>query len=182
MDGQPREGLSLLDAGDEKLDNELDDPFFVATLVDLLVDLGEYERAEGHFRDWPGPKEGFDYWRLQAVLLEDVDEDFEAALEAYDKALQTWPGQADWRLMHRKAGCLARAGERDQARAVRTRATEVELLMEDEVHQRLRHVLGNLNDADGLKEVAAFYRKLDRTREATAWSREVARLVAATLE
>ncbi len=180
--GQPREALSLLDVGDEKIDNELADPFFVATLIDLLIDLGEYERADQRFRAWPGAREGFDYWRLKAIILEEVHQDFVSALEAYDQALQTWPGPAEWRLMHRKAGCLARAGDRDQASQVRSRAEEVEKLMEEGVHQRLRYVLGFLDDPDGLKEVIAFYRQLGRPREVTAWSREVARLVAAQLE
>jgi len=180
--GQPGEALSLLDVGDDKLDNEFQDPFFVTTLIDLLLDLGEFERADERFRNWPGPLEGYDYWRLKATILEDVHGDFESALQAYDMAIQTWPGPAEWRLMHRKAGCLARAGQREQASAMRDRADRVEKLMGDDVHQRLRHVLGSLDNPEYLKELVAFYRKLGRTREANAWSREVATRVAATLE
>lgn len=180
--GKPSEALSLLDVGDDKFDNALQDPFFVATLVELLIDLGEYERADQRFRAWPGLQEGFDYWRLKALILEEVHNEFESALEAYDMALQTWPGPAEWRLMHRKAGCLARSGQREQADQMRVQADVVEKLMEDDVHQRLRHVLGFLDNADDLREVVAFYRKLGRAREATAWSQEVASRVAATLE
>ena len=180
--GQPREALSLLDVGDEQIDNEFEDPFLLSTLIDLLIELGEYERADQRFQAWPGSREGFDYWRLRAVILEEVHGDFESALKAYDEALRIWPGPAEWRLMHRKAGCLARAGQREVASAMRVQADVVEALMEDDVHQRLRFLLGSLDNPDKLKEVVAFYRKLGRTREATAWSREVARLMAASLE
>jgi len=180
--GQPGEALGLLDVGDEEIDNELTSPFFVATLVELLIDLGQYEEANQRFEAWPGPHEGFDYWRLKAVVLEDVHGEYKSALQAYDKALEIWPGPAEWRLMHRKAGCLARAGLREEAAATRREAEVVEKLMEDDVHQRLRFVLGFLDNPDNLKEVVAFYRKLDRPREATAWSLEIARLLAATLE
>ena len=147
----------LAKLGIHSLDNELRDPFFVATLVDLLIDLGEYRRAEEHFEKWPGAKDEFDYWRLRAIILEEARDDFEAAIVAYDAALATWPGQVDWRLMHRKAGCLAQAGKRDEAVEMRERADTVERLMDDEVHRRLRYILLNLDEVSGIKSLEPEY-------------------------
>jgi len=180
--GKPAEALDLLNLDDGNLDEELRDPFFVATLVDSLIDLGEYEQAEARFRDWPDPAEGFDYWRLKGVILEEVHHQYAAALEAYDLALAIWPGPTDWGLLHRKAGCLAKAGRREEAVQVRAQAEKVTQLMSDEVHKRLRYVLGFLENPEYLREVAEFYRSLGRTREADAWTREAALRVAHTLE
>ena len=48
--------------------------------------------------------------------------------------------------------------------------------MDEKIHQRLRRVLGNLNDPEQLPEVVDFYQKIDRPREAAAWSDHIARL------
>jgi hypothetical protein len=54
--------------------------------------------------------------------------------------------------------------------------------MEDSVHQRIRYVLGFLENPAYLREVADFYRKLGREREASAWLREAGSRVADTLK
>jgi len=180
--GKPAEALSLLDVDKASPDNELRDAFYVATWMDCLMDLGEYAAAAERLQKWPGAREGFDYWRLKAMILDEVDEDYEAALEAYDLALATWPGPTDWRLMHRRIGCLVRSGKQDAAAQSRAEAEEVTGLMKDEVHNRLRYVLGFLDNPEFLREVGDFYRKLGRSREAEAWTREAARRIANTLE
>ena len=169
----------MLDGVGQNLNN---DHFCAAAWIDSLLDLGEYERAAKLFAEWPGSTETFDYSRLNAVILEDVKNDYEAAALAYNEALGTWPGPSDWRLIHRKAGCLARMGKRDEAAKLRERAATVENLMEDGVHRRLRFVLGSLDEPNSIREIIAFYRELGRQLEVDAWSRELALRVAETLE
>ena len=180
--GKLREALEVMQPDKIPVEDLPTDPFFLATLIDLLIGLGEFSQAEERFQQWPGPTDGFDYWRIKAILLEQSQGDFAAALQAYDRALEIWPGPADWRLMHRKAGCLARAKRNEEAITVRARAQAVEQLMKNEVHQRLRYILGSLDNPDYLREMADFYRKLGRTRETAAWMREAGSRIADTLE
>jgi hypothetical protein len=42
--------------------------------------------------------------------------------------------------------------------------------MDDKIHDRLRVVLGQLQDPGVLTEVVDFYRKIGRPEEAAAWS------------
>jgi tetratricopeptide (TPR) repeat protein len=180
--GKPREALEVLRVSEATAENELQNVFYVTILIDLLIDLGEYEQAEARFQNWPGENENFNYWRLKAILAEQSGRDLAAALEAYDKALEIWPGPADWRLMHRKAGCLAQSRRTQEAVAMRARAETVEKLMENSVHERLRYILGFLDNPDHLREVADFYRKLGREREGAAWLREAGSRIADTLK
>lgn len=180
--GKPREALEVLNVQEATAENEFQNVFYVKILIDLLIDLGEYDEANARFEKWPGGKEGFDYWRLKAILLEQSHGDFGGALEAYDKALIIWPGPANWRLMYRKAGCLAQSQRAEEAVEMRARAKSIEKLMENSVHERLRYILGFLDNPDHLREIADFYRKLGRDREVTAWLREAGSRIADTLK
>ena len=53
---------------------------------------------------------------------------------------------------------------------MRDRAATLEALMDDKVHDRLRIVLGQLDNPEVLIEVVDFYRKIGRPEEAEAWS------------
>jgi len=72
--------------------------------------------------------------------------------------------------MNRVANCLARAGDQEGATTMRDRAATLEALMDDKVHDRLRIVLGQLDNPEVLIEVVDFYRKIGRPEEAEAWS------------
>ncbi len=53
---------------------------------------------------------------------------------------------------------------------MRDRAATLEALMNDKVHDRLRIVLGQLDNPQVLQEVVDFYRMIGRPEEAEAWS------------
>jgi tetratricopeptide (TPR) repeat protein len=176
LEGDARMGLEFLDQGADKLQSPEQDPFYSATLIGILIELGELERADRCFRQWPGPREGYEYWLAQGQVLEVVRGQYAEASRAYDRALSEWPGAIDWRTRHRKANCLARL--RDQAGATRQReqAKVIENLMEEKIHQALREALGSLNDPEQGRKLVDFYQKIGRPREAAAWSEHVARL------
>lgn len=147
------------------------DPFFVGTLVDVLVDLGEMERAGAEFDAWPEGDRSRGYWLARGRVAQEVRDDPAVGAEAFDEALGMWPGPIDWRSMHRAATCRARAGDRDRAAELRSRAGELETLMDEKVHARLRRALVTLDNRESLGDLVDFYRKIDRPREAEAWSR-----------
>ncbi|MBM4000469.1 MAG: tetratricopeptide repeat protein [Planctomycetes bacterium] len=180
MEGQPKYALEMLDFGEPELaDSERNDPYLLATYISALIDLGRHEEAMACLRRWPEPRDGYEYWRWKGVLDEDLREDYSAAIEAYDRALDGWPGPADWRTMVRKANCLTRLGRSDEAARLRAKADRVEHMMKDAVHQRLRDALAQLNDGPSLLSVAEYYRDLGRPREAAEWLQLATRLSAA---
>jgi hypothetical protein len=103
-------------------------------------------------------------------VLQDARDDPAGAAAAYAESLAAWPGPIDWRTMNRAANCLARAGDQEGATAMRDRAATLEALMNDKVHDRLRIVLGQLDNPEVLQEVVDFYRMIGRPEEAEAWS------------
>lgn len=176
LSGDSRFALESLEKNLDKMQNEEHDAFFLATMISLLIEQGEFERADEYFKNWPEPHRGYEYWLAQGQVLQEVRGEFAEAIQAYDLALRDWPGPADWRTRNRKANCLAQL--RDQAGAAREReqAKVIENLMAEKVHRRLRFVLGFLDRPDLLQEVVDFYQKIARPREATAWSEHIARL------
>ncbi|MFQ5733774.1 MAG: hypothetical protein ACE5KM_17695 [Planctomycetaceae bacterium] len=149
------------------------DPFFVATFVEVLIDLGEFDQAKTIMKSWPKPHSGYSFWRCRGIVKDEVLKDARAALSDYSKALATPMGKTDWPLMVRKAHCLVLVHRKPDAAELRKQAKDVEKLMEKDVHQRLRRTLTQLQRPERLLEMAEFYRKLGRIREAEAWQRHV---------
>lgn len=147
------------------------DSFFLPTFISALIETGELETAKQRFASWPKGKDGYDYWITAGRISDLVDRDNKAAGHAYDEALKIWPGPVDWPTMHRKSQCSARMGERDRAAEERARSKKVELLMEPEVHQRLRRALADLNSQETALQMIEFYNQLDRKGEAEEWQK-----------
>lgn len=176
LEGDPGKALQLLDEFENAGDNTSADPFYTATKIGVLFDLGEFERAEHCFASWPTPHAGHEYWKWRATLSDEVQGDGHAALADYDQALAVWPGPVDWRTRSRKANCLARLRDLQTAEAERNTAKQIEELMDDKTHSEIRAALGRLDDAAALNKVANFYRRLNRPREERCWRDEARRL------
>jgi tetratricopeptide (TPR) repeat protein len=177
-EGDPQFARRVLDAAAKALPAAQWDRLFVAVSVATHLDLGQFDEAQALVRDWPEGARGHAYWKSKALVLEDVQGRHEEALAAYDRALALWPGPADWRLHHRRAGCLARLRRPGETAAAKERAARVQALMAAENHERLREALASLDDPAKLAEVIDFYRQLGRDREAEAWQRHAARVAA----
>jgi tetratricopeptide (TPR) repeat protein len=175
-EGDARLALESLDQAQAKIQGAEQDPFYLATLISILIEMGELDRADRCFQQWPEPHTGYEYWLAEGQVLQEVRGQYAEACRAYDLALGEWPGTVDWRTRNRKANCLARM--RDQAGAARERAAAkvMEQLMDEKIHQRLRYALGFLNDPKCARELVDFYQKIGRPREAAAWSEHIARL------
>lgn len=157
-------------------DDAFQSPFYVATLVAVMLEIGKLDEAKSELERWPQPTEGYAYWSTAAKVFEVIDRDAAAAVAAYDRALAVWPGPAEWSLMHRKAQCLARLGKKAEAESVRNDAKRVELQMEALTHQKLRAALANLDSPDTATQMLDFYQSLNREQEATCWQNVLNRL------
>jgi len=162
--------LDLLDGAlAARPDEARSEAFFMETLIDVLVDLGEMERAGREFDAWEPTSTPRSYWLARARVEDEVRNDSAAAARSYDEALKTWPGEIDWRTMNRAASCLARAGNPERAGELRSRGAALERLFDEKTQSRLRMALVGLDNPEALREVADFYRKIDRPREAREW-------------
>ncbi|HEY2252288.1 MAG TPA: hypothetical protein VGH74_14540 [Planctomycetaceae bacterium] len=146
-----------------------DDPYYVASWIALWMDLGEFEQAEKLFTRWPGEHAGYEYWKWEGIICDEVRQDDRGAVAALERAGSVWPGELDWQLMFRKAHCLVRMKEDRQAEQVRTRASTVERMMEPENQMPVRQALRHIDDPQQIAVVVDFYRKLGRSREAEFW-------------
>lgn len=164
------EALAILKGIAEKEDAR-SDSFFQSTYISALIETGQLEAAKQQFAAWPEGKNGYDYWITAGRISDLVDRDNKVAGQAYDEALKIWPGPVDWPTMHRKSQCSARLGERDRAAEERARSKKIELLMEPEVHQRLRNSLADLNSQETALQMIEFYNQLERKGEAEEWQK-----------
>jgi tetratricopeptide (TPR) repeat protein len=170
--GNPTHALFLLQQA-PKSEASHDDPFFLATHIEVLIDLGEFVRAIELMKSWPKPHSGYAFWRCRGIVNDEVLQDVQMALSDYSRALATPMGKTDWPLMVRKAHCLVLAQRKAEAAQLRQQAKDVEKLMEQDVHQRMRRILAQLQRPEGLLEMGDFYRKLGRTREAESWQQHI---------
>jgi tetratricopeptide (TPR) repeat protein len=168
--GYPEKALEILDRAASRWGGEPREPFWLAARIASLIDLGRGESADASFQLWPEPLEGYDYWRMRAMVLDEARGDYENALAAYDRATTTWPGPIDWRLWNRKASCLTHAGRADEANQTRATAKLLEELSREEIHRALRARLMDPNHPATIKAMADFYRQLGRSREADLWA------------
>lgn len=173
QDGDKKFAKQLLDIGAKAMKEKDADPAYLATLISVTHSLGEYRQAEAAFQRWPEPHEGFEYWRSQALILHEIRGEYAKAAEAYEKALAVWPGQVSWRVINRYADCLTRLRRTKEAAAARQKATDVINEMTEEQLRELRNALAVLDDPHQVMTVAAFYRRIDRPREAEAWESHV---------
>jgi hypothetical protein len=166
---RPQEALETLDG---RIDSReaVACPDYVAASTAILLEIGDFERAELVFRQWPQPWAGYEYWRLNGIIEQESRLDHSAAAESYRRALDEWPGPSDWSTMRRLAHCLTREGRIDEAEMERARSQRVEALMEPEVFEPVREALQDLDRPDDLQVVVEFYRELGRTREVQEWT------------
>lgn len=176
LEGDPKLSLQLLQQALDVADAPMQDPFFVATLIQVMFDLGEFDNALKYFGAWPGERSGYEYSRLEAILADEVERDFERAIRNYRQVISAWPGPADWRIQYRLARCLAKAGKENAAESTRQRAKQVELLMEDSVHEPLRRLLAAPDQLEICGRMTQFYEQLGLEFEASQWREQQHRL------
>ncbi len=176
LEGDPKAALELLQQALDTTDAPLEEQFFVATLAQVLFDLGEFDRALKIYQAWPGEPSGYEYFRLGAIFSDEVERDYEQAILSYRKVIAVWPGQADWRIQNRLARCLAKAGHEPAAETMRQQAKSVELLMETKVHAPLRQSLATPDQLEICQQMTQFYEQLGLAFETQHWREQAQRL------
>ncbi len=175
LEGDPKTALQLLQKALDAADAPLQEPFFVATLAQVLFDLGEFDNALKYYRAWPGERSGYEYSRLGAILADEAERDYERAIHGYRQVISVWPGQADWRIQFRLARCLAKHGDERAAELTRLKAKEVELLMEEKVHSPLHRMLATPAQPEICERMTQFYEQLGLVFEAQHWRDQIHR-------
>ena len=156
---------------------DIDDcEYWFAIAVDTLEDLGTLDDAVELVNRWPAPQDSYDYWRAKAIVQHRVEEDPEAALESYGKALEYWPGPVDWSVRNMMAACLRELGRTDESIEMTERASDVEKQLRDDVLQPIRDALFTMDDPTELQRLVQFYDELDLPRERAAWQAVVDQL------
>lgn len=166
--------LKMLDEAVGKVpDEELLHPFYVATKVHCLMDLGQYDEAVALMDEWPEPREGYDYLKWKAIILQEVEKKREEALEVYDQALACWPGPVDWQLRHKKFRCLAELKRPEEAEREHQRELGLADMMKREVHEPVRIAMDDPSKPENLETIAKFYDRLELPRVAAAWRSQI---------
>lgn len=170
VEGHPKDALAFLEDAADKVSQEASEPMFMVTLIESLIALGQLDRAEAVFKQWPEPHTGYDYLTARAQVLESVKKNYAGAARAYRDAINTgWPGPVDWRTRNRLANCLTKAGDREAAATERAHAKVIEENMKNKYHRRNRQLLADLSKPENLEQIAAFYETLKCDKEAAAW-------------
>ncbi len=149
----------------------MDDAFFVSVLFEALIDLGEFQKAEDCFKEFPQPHEGYLYWRSESMYQDYVQHDSAAAIESLRKALATPPGKFDWGLMTRLSVCLQKTGAFEEADQMQKRVdTLTREVLTVKNTSLLRNLLKDPQQPGVAAKFADFYRKFGLEREVSAWN------------
>lgn len=153
----------------KKLADAAQTPLMSAAAISVALEQGQFSAAAELLDQWPEPRAGYDFFKYQGTILDEVRRDIPAAVTAYRAAIQAETGDAEWTTQNRLVHCLHKLGDHAAAEALQKQAKIVEELMEAPVHQRIRNGLINLRDPRGLQPVLELYQALGRQRAVTAW-------------
>ncbi|MCA8996681.1 MAG: hypothetical protein KDA80_06845 [Planctomycetaceae bacterium] len=149
-------------------------PFYMATLLETLIELGQFERADEVYAAWP--KNGQEYYakKVQGIYFQEVQGELEKAFEKYTEASEIWPGPTDWLMLNRRSRCLALLGRKEESAQAGELASQMEAMTDLSVHTKIRNALMNWENPNNLETIVDFYESLSRPWEANSW-REVAK-------
>ncbi len=153
----------------EKLPGAAQEPLLSAATIALALDQGQFTSAAEALDRWPEPRAGYEFFKYQGTILDEVRQDIPAAVAAYRAAVDAETGDAEWTTQNRLAHCFRKLNDHASADKVQKQAKVVEHLMERQVHQRIRNGLVNLEDPRGLQPVLELYQALGRRRAIEAW-------------
>ncbi len=71
-EGNARAALEILEKDAAEVRGAEEDPFYLATLIGILIELGDLDRADRCFQAWPEPRTGYEYWLTQGKVLQEI--------------------------------------------------------------------------------------------------------------
>lgn len=164
----PAEAVRLLNV--DEVDRSEHEPSYLSVLIDGLVGMGELDRAKKELGNWPEGSRGYQYNAAAALVADEVDSDYSAAIEFYRKCADVWPGPVDLRMQSRYVACLKKAKRTKEAEAAEARRKNVEAMFAD---QRLQGIMSQcikaLPSPQAIQQFARFYAQLGRDEEAQRW-------------
>lgn len=164
----PAEAVRLLALDD--VDRSKHEPAYLSVLIEGLVGTGELDKAKAEFANWPEGSDGYLYDSVKALIADEVDGDYPAAIELYRKCVNQWPGPVDIRLRNRYVACLKKARRTKEAEEAEKGVNEVLAIFTDE---RLQALMSQCVDAlpnpQAVEYFASFYQRLGRDEEVQRW-------------
>ena len=151
-------------------------------LVIALADIGEPDRGRTFLDSWPESTRDARYWRLRGRWDLEYDHQYEAAVNAFRKALIDLPH--DWKTRIRLARALQNLGLEPEARAEAETVSRLrELLDPATLGPRLAADLDTTrnheNDPKTAADLADLCTRAGLTRLAQAWRREASSAIGA---
>lgn len=164
----PEQAKKLLDQVDVKA-TELHDPLYLITTVNVLLEVGEIELAQELHAYWNSEKY-FEYWRQKGVIEQDYENDPQAAVDSYERALKIWPGVIDPSVYFRLESCWKIIGSEANAEKYRLLGEQVRNTTNvNRIKEMQGLLLNNDQNPETLLKFARFYEELGRGTERDQW-------------
>lgn len=123
------EALEILQIGQER-STSVAEEVYLSSLVQALLNQGNFEQAKELLEQWPESERGFNYLRHLGVYQQSINQT-ELAAQTYRKCLEIWPGPIDANVRHRLDQCLKELGHTDEALKVEQQTAVARLWLEE---------------------------------------------------
>lgn len=151
--------LEILEIGQERAETVAEE-VYLSSLVQALLNQGNFAQVSGLLETWPEDKRGFNYLRHRGVYLESTEQ-IEQAVETYQQCLNVWPGPIDANVRHRLSQCLQRLGRVEEAEKVAAQ-TEVARMWLEERWGTVRKAIDYLHDDQAVGVLLDFFKAIDK--------------------
>jgi tetratricopeptide (TPR) repeat protein len=162
--------LDMMDLIIPNAPEALKDSCFVRNLVSAYFVEGQFEKAVEALSKWPEHAKGeFEYFVWVGIMAQENDRDYPKAIEAFNKAVEIWPGQADSTTFFRLANCLEQVGEAEKSKAIAQHSEKIKQLLLPETLEDLQKRTTRLQDVSSYEAMSQFYKELRRPKESGYW-------------
>jgi tetratricopeptide (TPR) repeat protein len=151
---ETKTALEILQVGQRDADNILEE-VYLSSLVQTLLNQGEFAQAEQLLAQWPEEQRGYNYWRHLAVCQQSTNQ-VEAAAETYQRCFAIWPGPIDSNVSFRLQECLKELGKDQEAEKVGAQ-TEVLRQWLEERWGGVRQAIDYLHDRQAVGILIEFF-------------------------
>lgn len=165
--------LQTLEAGQRQSD-DLENQVYLTSLIQALINQGEFQRAEQYLEAWPIEDRAFGYWRDLAVLQEAAGR-FEEAVDSFRKAETFWPGAIDSNGSYRLSQCLRKLGREEEALRQDQQTALIRLWLEDN-WSKIRRALDFLGDETAARDLLEFFQAIKHPQATAYLERHLERL------
>jgi len=151
--------LEILEVGQQAAKSVADE-VYLSSLAQALINRGDFQQAESALQQWPASKRGFHYHRHLGVLQQTAEQ-FEAAVDSFQRSRRYWPGPIDINVGFRLQQCLRELGRNKEADEVEQQTRVVRLWLEER-WPLIRQAIANLQDPESVSLLIEFFQAIGR--------------------